>query len=151
MFWNSTIYPKRSALSAYSPLEEQAQTLLLTATSTHFWSSTLYTTFHREAMLMLGFFLSPHTPYGRVRLARTSRLRLLRHALPISLLILRKKPIVLHSTGKNIFLTFSRRKTYNTVKHQYYAVKSQYHLVQSPISGSNNLESTVKKKKLRNR
>ena len=28
MFWNSTIYPKRSALSAYSPFEEQAQTLL---------------------------------------------------------------------------------------------------------------------------
>ena len=40
------------------------------ATSTHFWSSTLYTTFHREAMLMLGFFSSPHTLYGRVRLAR---------------------------------------------------------------------------------
>ena len=37
------------------------------------------------------FFLSPHTPYGRVRLARFARLRLLRHALPISLLILRKK------------------------------------------------------------
>ena len=30
--------------------------------------------------------------YGRVRLARFARLRLLRHALPISLLILRKKP-----------------------------------------------------------
>ena len=28
MFWNSTIYPKRSALSAYSPFEEQAQALL---------------------------------------------------------------------------------------------------------------------------
>ena len=27
-----------------------------TAASTHFWSSTLYTTFHGEAMLMLGFF-----------------------------------------------------------------------------------------------
>ena len=37
------------------------------------------------------FFLSPHTPYGRVRLARFARVRLLRHALPISLLILRKK------------------------------------------------------------
>ena len=53
----------------------------------------------------------------------------------------KKKPTVLQSTGKNIFLTFSRRKTYNTVKrtclkHQYYAVKSQHHLVQSPISGS---------------
>ena len=36
------------------------------------------------------FFLSPHTPYGRVRLARFARVRLLRHALPISLLILRK-------------------------------------------------------------
>ena len=38
--------------------------------------------------------LSPHTPYGRVRLARV---RLLRHALPISLLILRKRPTVLQS------------------------------------------------------
>ena len=41
--------------------------------------------------------LSPHTPYGRVRLARFARIRLLRHALPISLLILRKKPTVLQS------------------------------------------------------
>ena len=37
------------------------------------------------------FFLSRHRPYGRVRLARFARVRLLRHALPISLLILRKK------------------------------------------------------------
>ena len=37
------------------------------------------------------------TPYGRVRLARFARVRLLRHALPISLLILRKKPTVLQS------------------------------------------------------
>ena len=36
-------------------------------------------------------FLSPHTPYGRVGLSRFARVRLLRHALPISLLILRKK------------------------------------------------------------
>ena len=42
-------------------------------------------------------FLSPHTPVGRVRLARFARVRLLRHALPISLLILRKKPTVLQS------------------------------------------------------
>ena len=35
--------------------------------------------------------------YGRVRLARFARIRLLRHALPISLLILRKKPTVLQS------------------------------------------------------
>ena len=40
---------------------------------------------------------SPHTPYGRVRLARFARIRVLRHALPISLLILRKKPTVLQS------------------------------------------------------
>ena len=38
-----------------------------------------------------------HTPYGRVRLARFAHARLLRHALPISLLILRKKPTVLQS------------------------------------------------------
>ena len=36
---------------------------------------------------------------GRVRLARFARVRLLRHALPISLLILRKKPTVLQSTS----------------------------------------------------
>ena len=36
------------------------------------------------------FSLSPHTPYGRVRLARFALVRLLRHALPIYLLILRK-------------------------------------------------------------
>ena len=35
--------------------------------------------------------------YGRVRLARLARVRLLRHALPISLLTLRKKPTVLQS------------------------------------------------------
>ena len=35
---------------------------------------------------------------GRVRLAQFARVRLLRHALPISLLILRKKPTVLQST-----------------------------------------------------
>ena len=44
------------------------------------------------------YFLSPHTPYGRVRLARFTRVRLLRHALPISLLILRKKSTVLKSS-----------------------------------------------------
>ena len=45
------------------------------------------------------FSLSPHPPYGRVRLARFARIRLLSHALPISLLILRKKPTVLQSTN----------------------------------------------------
>ena len=43
------------------------------------------------------FFLSPHTPDGRVRLARFARVRLLHHTLPISLLILRKKQTVLQS------------------------------------------------------
>ena len=43
------------------------------------------------------FSLSPHTPYGPVRLARFARVRLLSHTLPISLLILRKKPTVLQS------------------------------------------------------
>ena len=37
------------------------------------------------------FFLSPHTPVRRVRLARFARVRLLLHVSPISLLILRKK------------------------------------------------------------
>ena len=36
--------------------------------------------------------------YGHVRLASFARVRLLRHALPISLLILRKKPTVLQSS-----------------------------------------------------
>ena len=40
------------------------------------------------------FFLSPHTPV----VARFARVSLLRHAFPISLLILRKKPTVLQST-----------------------------------------------------
>ena len=43
------------------------------------------------------FFLSPHMPYGRVRLASFARVRLLSHALPISLPILRKKPTILQS------------------------------------------------------
>ena len=40
--------------------------------------------------------------YGRVRLARFARIRLLRHALPISLLILREKPTVLQSIKQYI-------------------------------------------------
>ena len=47
------------------------------------------------------FSLSPHTPCGRVRLARFARIRPLRHALPISLLILRKKPTILQSRKDN--------------------------------------------------
>ena len=45
---HSTIYLKRLALSAFSLFEEQAQALICwrTATSAHFWSSTVYTTFH---------------------------------------------------------------------------------------------------------
>ena len=42
------------------------------------------------------------TPYGPVRLARLARVRLLRHALPISLLILRKKPTVLQSRSRRV-------------------------------------------------
>ena len=51
--------------------------------------------------------------YGRVRLARFARVRLLRHALPISLLILRKKPTVLQST---VFCEISVRKSKNCVE-----------------------------------
>ena len=50
-------------------------------------------------------------PYGRVRLARV---RLLRHALPISLLILRKKPTVLQST-------YGYAYDIREVKHHLYA------------------------------
>ena len=52
----------------------------------------------RDAKNMF-FFLSPHRPYGHVRLACFARVRLLWHALPISSLILRKNPTVLQSTG----------------------------------------------------
>ena len=69
--------------------------------------------------LKIRFFLSPHTPYGRVRLARFARVRLLRHALPISLLIFRKKPTVLQSIQTSVhFGNFAElyrrsRKTYH--------------------------------------
>ena len=49
----------------------------------------------------------------RVRLARFARVRLLRHALPISLLILRKKTTVLQSTGETTRgSTITARKKY---------------------------------------
>ena len=47
-----------------------------------------------EETLKIRFF---SLAYGRVRFARCARARLLRHALPISLPILRKKPTVLQS------------------------------------------------------
>ena len=47
--------------------------------------------------------LLPHTPYGRVRLTRFARARLFCHALPISLLILRKKTTVLQSNQLSTF------------------------------------------------
>ena len=43
------------------------------------------------------FFLFSFSPDGRVRLASFALVRLVRHALPISLLVLRKKLTVLHS------------------------------------------------------
>ena len=55
------------------------------------------------------FSLSPHTPVGRVRLACFARVRLSRHALPISLLILRKKPTVLQSTDYTMLDETSKR------------------------------------------
>ena len=61
-------------------------------------------------MLMLGFFLSP---YGRVRLARFALKTLTPRFTDFFTDSERKKTIVLQSTaGKNIFLTFCRRKTY---------------------------------------
>ena len=86
-------------------------------------------------------------PYGRVRLACLALKTLTPRFTDFFTDFEKKNPIVLQSAGKNIFLTSSRRKTYNTVKHQYYAVKSQYHLVQSPIQDLN-LESTVFKKNI---
>ena len=71
VFWNYTIYPKRSSLSAYSPFEEQAQALLAYC---HFHSFLIlhfiYYISQRSNANARFFFLSPHTPYWRVRLAR---------------------------------------------------------------------------------
>ena len=64
-----------------------------TATSTHFWSSNLYTTFHREVKLT-GFALKTLTPRFTDFFTDFEK----------------KKTIVFQSTGKNIFLTFSRKK-----------------------------------------
>ena len=80
---------KTVRIFAYSSTREQSNkrsgTQLKTESET--WGETLKIRTVRFAYMY--FFLSPHTPYGRVRLARV---RLLRHDLPISLLILRKKP-----------------------------------------------------------
>ena len=88
---------KTVRIFAYSSTREQSNkrsgTQLKTESET--WGETLKIRTVRFAY----FFLSPHTPYGHVRLARFARVRLLRHALPISLLILRKKPTVLQSTA----------------------------------------------------
>ena len=80
---------KTVRIFAYSSTREQSNkrsgTQLKTESET--WGETLKIRTVRFAY----FFLSPHTPYGRVRLPRFARVRLLRHYLPISLLILRKK------------------------------------------------------------
>ena len=57
--------------------------------------------------------------YGRVRLARLARVRLLRHALPISLLILRRKPTVLQSMmWQNVILFNLVPSLYSHHKHE---------------------------------
>ena len=61
------------------------------------------------------FSLSPHT---RVRLVRFARIRLLRHALPISLLILRKKPTVLQSRIIKNQPVISKRASENGIPDQ---------------------------------
>ena len=66
--------------------------------------------------LKIRFFSLAHTPYGRVRLARFARVRLLRHALPISLLILRKKTTVLQSKDSQVF--FFCKRTNNIHKFE---------------------------------
>ena len=74
----------------------------------HFWTPWSERTHCKENGQSV-FFLSPHTPYGRVRLARFARVRVLPHALPISLLILRKKPTVLQSRNLSFILTTRNR------------------------------------------
>ena len=50
------------------------------------------------------------------RLTRFARIRLLRHALPISLLILRKKPTVLQSsTGLAFYLSVEKKTTHQVM------------------------------------
>ena len=57
--------------------------------------------------------------YVRVRLARLARVRLLRHALPISLLILRRKPTVLQSMmWQNVILFNLVPSLYSHHKHE---------------------------------
>ena len=66
----STIYPKPSAHSAYSPFEQQAQALLAYC---HFYPFLILHFIYyisQRSNANARFFLSPHTPYGRVRLAR---------------------------------------------------------------------------------
>ena len=48
MFWNSTIYPKRRSFGLLPLPSSRSRHRLCwrTATSSHFWSSTIYTTFH---------------------------------------------------------------------------------------------------------
>ena len=48
MFWNSTIYPKRRSFGLLPLPSSRSKDRLCwrTATSSHFWSSTIYTTFH---------------------------------------------------------------------------------------------------------
>ena len=161
MFWNNsrTFYNLSEALGTFGflPLRGAGRLCCCTATSTHFWSSTIYTTFHREATPKNTLELpdysvkirsqvqtitrgilhrnqSPSVQFHKraglwtdfwqlddifeppgwnelivwktdsrfflsrlTRLARFARIRVLRHALPISLQILRKKPTVLQS------------------------------------------------------
>ena len=56
--------------------------------------------------------ICPHTPNGRVRLERFARVRRLRHALPISSLILRKKSTVLQSIPYYTSLIILKWKDY---------------------------------------
>ena len=61
----------------------------------------------------------------RVRLARFMRVRLLRHALPISLLILRKNPTVLQSTVKP---AEEDNPAWRSCRRKSYPVRSQHSL-----------------------
>ena len=64
--------------------------------------------------------------YGRVRLARLARVRLLRHALPISLLILRKKEQLFCSLrcGKTRSYSILVPSLYSHHKHENAAVST---------------------------
>ena len=87
LFTRYLIHCKTVRISAYSSTREHSNKRSGTRLKTESETG-------ERRFFLLSPHITPHSPYGRVRLARFARVRLLSHALPISLLILRKKPTV---------------------------------------------------------